>query len=125
LDGFWLLFISYCAETAISLAALYYALKFFRKSARFIQASSNLLGVSLLNTLLLPSISASYKLIVCLYAGWIIMLKLHILEHSFNISKYRAIFLLLAMIGVQLLTITVLVKVLMVFMPGISLEAFK
>lgn len=88
---------AYCVQTSAFLLTLYFILKIQNKANRFIQTSCNFLGISLFNILILKFIVLFSKsnFLVCLFFSWIILLKIYVIEHAFNVSKLKAILYLM------------------------------
>lgn len=105
------------------LMTLYYSLKFFGKANRFIQTSSNFFGITIINCLALKFLTflTLNKIILCLFFGWLIMLKLHIIEHTFDISKNKALLFLLLFFIIPTIAVMFIMPIFSAIIPTINI----
>lgn len=118
------LFSVYCIQNFAFLLTLYYVLKIQKKENRFIQVSCNFLGISLFNILILKAIvnfTHNNNLLICLFFSWIIMLKMYVVEHSFNVSKMKAFLLLLAFVIIPSLVVISVMPLFVHMLPNLNL----
>lgn len=97
-----ILFLVFLLQNITFLATVYYFLKRYNIANRFVQTSANFLGLSIVNNILLKVLLTYTKsnLLICMFFSWVIMLKIYIIQHSFEIPRARAFLLL----GIFLIT---------------------
>lgn len=74
-------------------------LKRDNKGNRFVQVATNFIGVSLIECLLSPILSKfvlSFYLL-CAFKSWLLVIKLHVTRHAFNINQLRAAWIFIGM----------------------------